>query len=129
MCNEIERTIQLLKNSTYLIVLFRFARHMYKASLKTVFLINILTHCVAEALAITPCAYQLMFFIVGIWKGASTAGLEIGASVTSGNSTKAGIQEFNTQNTPNNYLISIKTFARKFYESFFFLDLDTFDFK
>ena len=62
---------------------------MYKASLKTVFLINILTHCVAEALAITP--YQLMFFIVGIWEGASTAGLEIGASVTSGNSTKAGI--------------------------------------
>ena len=75
MCNEIERTIQLLKNSTYLIVLFRFARHMYKASLKTVFLINILTHCVAdEALAITPADV--------FWEGASTAGLEIGASLT-----------------------------------------------
>ena len=40
LCFEIERKIQLLKNSTYLIVLFRFARHMFKASLKTAFLIN-----------------------------------------------------------------------------------------
>ena len=67
-----------------------------------------------------------MFFIVGIWEGASTAELEIGHLSPRETLQK---QEFNTQNTPNNYLISIKTFARKFYESFFFLDLDTFDFK
>ena len=92
---------------------------MYKASLKTVFLINILTHCVAdEALAITPADV--------FWEGASTAGLRSGHLSPWETLQK---QEFNTQNTPKNCLISIKTFARKFYESFFSLDLDTFDFK
>ena len=89
---------------------------MYKASLKTVFLINILTHCVAdEALAITPAGKEPVL-------------QDLRSGHLSPRETLQK-QEFNTQNTPNNYLISIKTFARKFYESFFSLDLDTFDFK
>ena len=57
-----------------------------------------------------------MFFIVGTWEGASTAGLR-SRHLSPWETLQK--QEFNTQNTPKNCLISIKTFARKFYKVYF----------